>query len=68
MSAVEEKILACMAINGLTVQEAIHHCGTTELRSIRCRLEKKGYKFDWIWEDHENGKHKRYFLRGEPNG
>lgn len=69
MNATEARVLSGFKTHGsLTVKECGNLCGTTELRSIRCKLEKKGYSFGWIWEDHENGKHKRYFLRGEPNG
>lgn len=68
MTSTQAKIVACMNINnGLTVKEALMHCGTTELRSEISRLKKQGFDFSWIWEEHDGGKHKRYFLRGEPN-
>lgn len=68
MNTTQAKIIACMGINnGLTVKEAMLHCGTTELRSNLSKLKKQGYDFGWVWEDHDGGKHKRYFLRGEPN-
>ena len=67
MNATQAKILACMSINGLTVKECSNHCGTTELRTNISRLKKEGYEFSYEWEEHDGGRHKRYFLRGEPN-
>ena len=70
MTTTQARIVACMRFNnnGLTVKEATNYCGTTELRSEISRLKKQGYVFDHLWEPHEGGRHKRYFLRGEPNG
>lgn len=69
MTSTQAKIVACMHLNnGMTVKEAMLHCGTTELRSEVSRLKKQGYIIETLWEEHDGGRHKRYFLRGEPNG
>ena len=70
MTNTQARILLCMQMNnnGLTVKEAMKYCGTTELRSNISKLKKLGYTFTDIREPHEGGSHKRYFLKGEPNG
>ena len=68
MSPQQSAIIAHINIHGsITGREAVLELNMLDLRKRISELRRLGYVITDIWEDHEDGKHKRYFLGGRSN-
>ena len=69
MTRQQNQIIEFIRANGsMTGNDAVYTLKMMDYRKRISELRQMGYDIPDIWEPHEGGKHKRYFLGGEPNG
>lgn len=64
MSPQQARIIAHMVAHGsITGKEAVTKLGMLDLRKRISELRRLGWDIVDEWEEHDDGMHKRYFLR-----
>lgn len=68
VSRQQAAIIDRMGKGGITNIEAMTELKICDFRKRVSELRTMGYNIVDMWEQHEGGRHKRYFLRRETNG
>lgn len=69
ISRQQGQIIDYMKAHGsLTGSDAVMKLGVYDYRKRISELRQRGHDIVDIWEPHEGGRHKRYFLGGGANG